>query len=843
MLDPKIFPSQLVGSLLLSCCVISPAAAQISSDGNLSTSVTTPDNRHFTINNGNRAGNNLFHSFQEFSVPTNGSAFFNNAADVQNIFSRVTGGNISNIDGLLRANGGANLFLLNPAGIVFGPNARLDIGGSFFGTTAESVVFQDGSVFSATEPNAPPLLTIDVPVGLQMGSNPGKIAIQGSGHNITAANPVFSPYGRSPSNSELKVQSGNTIALIGGDITLEGGVLMAESGRIDLTAIGNNQAEPPIVNLSNTSSGWSVNSVELGQLGDISLSRESLVDASGTGSIQLQGRNISLSDGSLALIQNTTSAAAGDITIRAAEVLQLDGMSANGEVRSGLENQTLATGNAGGIQVVASDVIINNGAAIFARTFRSGTVGDIVVNASGKIQATGFSLLKPTSSANSIIGSLAFGTGNSGNIEVSATELTLLDAGNITTTTFGQGNAGSLTVDVVNSIELSGFNPFTRSVAVLLSGSFGAGNAGNSRIQAGQIRLSNSGRISSGGFATGNAGNVIVNASEFIEISGETSVITSSVNILPKVTRAIFRLPDVPSGDAGSVTLNTPVLRLQDKGAVSVRNEGVGNAGSLQINAHRIELNRQGAISASTNSGEGGNITLTLRDVLIARNNSSIDTTSNGIGNGGNITIASPIIIGLENSDIIANAVRGNGGRINITTQGIFGLENRPQRTDESDITASSQFGISGTVAINNPDVDPGGSLTQLPEDVTDPSQQIATGCSALQESQFVVTGRGGLPPNPTERLNSTRTWSDVRDLSAFRSSETVAADRADAGTDENSPRLRTVVAEPEPVNPPAIVEATGWMVNEAGNVELVAVVPNGGAPTNAMNCAGAASH
>ncbi|WP_051502943.1 filamentous hemagglutinin N-terminal domain-containing protein [[Scytonema hofmanni] UTEX B 1581] len=120
--------------ILTTCCTLglmTSVRAQVSADGTLSTTVTSPNNLNFTINNGDRVGGNLFHSFREFSVPNNGSAVFQNALDVQNIISRVTGGSLSQINGLIQAQGTANLFLLNPAGIFFGQNARLNIGGSF----------------------------------------------------------------------------------------------------------------------------------------------------------------------------------------------------------------------------------------------------------------------------------------------------------------------------------------------------------------------------------------------------------------------------------------------------------------------------------------------------------------------------------------------------------------------------------------------------------------------------------------------------------------------------------------------------------------------------------------
>jgi filamentous hemagglutinin family protein len=151
--------------------------AQVTSDGTTNTIVNQSGNNS-NILNGLEKGNNLFHSFGNFSVPTGGSATFDltNTPNITTIFSRVTGGNVSNIDGLIRtlnSNNPVSLFLMNPAGIVFGKNASLNIGGSFVGTTANSIKFADGVEFSAVNPGTPPLLTMSVPIGLQMGQNSG----------------------------------------------------------------------------------------------------------------------------------------------------------------------------------------------------------------------------------------------------------------------------------------------------------------------------------------------------------------------------------------------------------------------------------------------------------------------------------------------------------------------------------------------------------------------------------------------------------------------------------------------------------------------------------------------
>lgn len=161
-----------LSSVMLSIIASYPVLAEITPDTTLpvNSTVSTQGNIK-VIGGGTQRESNLFHSFKDFSFSmltpeiTGNTAFFNNDVGIINIITRVTGGLPSNIDGIIKANGAANLFILNPAGILFGQNARLDIGGSFVGATASSIKFADGTIFSAIS-NTQPLLTINTPIGL-----------------------------------------------------------------------------------------------------------------------------------------------------------------------------------------------------------------------------------------------------------------------------------------------------------------------------------------------------------------------------------------------------------------------------------------------------------------------------------------------------------------------------------------------------------------------------------------------------------------------------------------------------------------------------------------------------
>ncbi|MFN7714745.1 MAG: S-layer family protein, partial [Pseudanabaenaceae cyanobacterium] len=202
-------------------------------------------------------------------------------------------------------------------------------------------------------------------------------------------------------------------------------------------------------------------------------------------------------------------------------------------------------------------------------------------------------------------------------------------------------------------------------------------------------------------------------------------------------------------------------------------------------------------------------------------------------GNGGNININAGFIVGPSNDnvDLFANAFTGKGGNINLTTNGIFGLAFRPQLTNLSDITASSQFGVQGNVSIITPGVDPSKGLSSLPVDVSDPSRLVIPQCAADQRgSQFIITGRGGIPAKPSDPPTYTSALDNLGPIpstTAFRNISTNQANSEANSINSNS-------ANNSISNTNTIMEATGWIINQ-NQVSLVA----GAVPSlNGVTCA-----
>ncbi|TAH19480.1 MAG: filamentous hemagglutinin N-terminal domain-containing protein, partial [Oscillatoriales cyanobacterium] len=272
--------------------------AQIVPDRTLGTenSRTVPD----TINNlpsdriegGASRGVNLFHSFREFNIGEGRGAYFANPNGIANIFTRVTGSNSSNILGTLGVQGNANLFLINPKGIIFGPNARLDLRGSFIGSTADSIVFNNGFEFSSANPSAVPLLAINIPYGLRFRDNPGTIVNTSQAIGPTPSLPPL-PIEVPVSNKlGLAVDPGQTLALIGGDIQLNGGNLTAYTGQILLGSV----KSPGLVQFEPTALGLNLNYGNIQNFGNIQMNG-AFINTSGLGGgkIDIRGSNVTIS--------------------------------------------------------------------------------------------------------------------------------------------------------------------------------------------------------------------------------------------------------------------------------------------------------------------------------------------------------------------------------------------------------------------------------------------------------------------------------------------------------------------------------------------------------------------
>ncbi|NET09625.1 MAG: filamentous hemagglutinin N-terminal domain-containing protein, partial [Symploca sp. SIO2B6] len=302
------------------------AIAQIVPDGTLSTHVTSSDSLNFVIEEGDRAGPNLFHSLEQFSISTMGSAHFNNSLDVDTIITRVTGSDASSIDGLLRANGTADVFLINPNGFIFGANAQLDVGGSFLATTADRALFDNGEYFSASDRQAIPLLTISAPVGLQMGRSPGGITLQGHGHQIIHTNDLFPLINPAPPSLGLSVNTGETLALIGSGITIDGAILSAPGGQVELGSVASgtvalvSQSQPQSqIQPQSQPQPWQFNYDDVTTFADLHLAQNALVDVSNlqSGFINLQGSNLLLESGATLLSQQFGPDASGTIALDA----------------------------------------------------------------------------------------------------------------------------------------------------------------------------------------------------------------------------------------------------------------------------------------------------------------------------------------------------------------------------------------------------------------------------------------------------------------------------------------------------------------------------------------------
>jgi filamentous hemagglutinin family protein len=619
------------------------------------------------IDGGARRGASLFHSFQQFNVGDGQRVFFINPAGIENIFSRVTGTNPSTILGTLGVNGGANLFLLNPNGIIFGPNARLDIRGSFLGSTANSIKFNDGIEFSTINPSAPPLLTLNVPIGLQYGQDPGRILVQGQGNELIV-NQETGEVLKVNRTGGLSVGAAQTLALAGGEVVLEGGSLRAESGRVEVWSI---QGEG-LVGITPTNPGWELNNQSVQNFQDIRLSQTAAIDTSGVGGgkIQMQGRRVVLEDGSLVLSLTRGEQSGGNISIKASESIQASGTAPNGQASLFL-TETTGIGKAGDVEINTGSLIFQNGAQISSSTFNQGSGGKIIVNATELVAATGIAANERFSSG--LFSTASEGTGEGGTVEVTTKRLVLQDGSQVSATTFSQGRGGNVVVRASESVEAIGIAPIGSSG--LFAASVSTGEGGKVDINTSKLILQDGAQVSATAFSEGNGGDVFVNARMSVEVVGiEDENIASSLG-----AQTFFG-----SGHGGKVEINTGKLILRDGGQISAATFNQGRGGDVVVNAQEsVEVigiaqngNFPSSLAAQTQgTGKGGRVEINTGKLII-RDGGEISTAAEAQGNGGDVLVnarESVEVIGFSQNGFISSLRAqtqgaGNGGTVTINT-------------------------------------------------------------------------------------------------------------------------------------------------------------------------------
>jgi len=339
------------------------------------------------------------------------------------------------------------------------------------------------------------------------------------------------------------------------------------------------------------------------------------------------------------------------------------------------------------------------------------------------------------------------------------------------------------------------------------------GNAGDLTIKTNTLLVRDGAQIATATFRAGNGGSLRVDAQD-VQLIGTRADGAFTTGLFASANRN-------STGNAGDLRIETNTMLVQDGAGVTVQSLGTGTAGNMTLNARSIRLDNNALFSANTRSAlvdpnrEQATININSQALIMTRN-SNIRTNATGASVfGGNININADVLVGIDNSDITANSADFRGGNVTINTQGIFGIQFRDVASPQtSDITATGATReLPGNVQIIGPDVDPTTGLVELPTDFVDRSDAIAQGCPASEGNSFVVTGRGGLPPNPEQQLDDDAEWLDRRRLVVAQQTRHPTPDTPTAQIKKTTSRT-------------PIIEASGWQISPTGQVLLVAATP-----------------
>jgi len=605
---------------------------------------------HIADSLGKLAGQNLFHSFSAFNVGTGESATFTGPGGIQNILSRVTGGSYSSIDGTLRSTiQGANLYFLNPWGVVFGPNASLDVKGSFHVSTADYLRFEDGLKFFSAPSAADQVLSTASPVAFGfLNANPG---------------PVYAV------QSVLEVPAGETLSILSGEIGLFGAYVAAPGGRINLAGmsspgeiIPSPSGQPPDLQVQPQSASApvgihgsivDVRGVPSGTVfirsGRLVLDQGSWVTAdnyggAAGGGVEIGTGTLELSGGSVISADSQWTGRGGPVSVEATDSVRLT------DTYTALSSAAWASGDGGSITLSTPDLSIENQAAVYGDSFSDGRGGDILITV-GKLSLLG---------GGYISSSTYDAAGDGGNLVIIAMDsLSISGIGpngfgsSLVKYTSGAGNAGRIQI-VTPVLDIGEHGRIGAET-------LGTGRAGDIDVTAGTITLSAGAMISSSAFGTtGQGGNITVTAADAVRITGTDAQRNPS---------GIFTYA-AAQGDAGTILLSAPDVALSDGASIGADTVGDGNAGNIELSVQHFTLSGGATITSGSigGSGAGGNLRVTAADaVTLSGLFSGISTSTAGPGDGGNIAITSNTLTLQDQAAVYADTIgSGPGGDIGI---------------------------------------------------------------------------------------------------------------------------------------------------------------------------------
>jgi filamentous hemagglutinin family protein len=597
-------------ALTLVLAVFGVSHAQITLDGSLGPAgALTGPNFVIPASVGQTRGSNLFHSFGLFNVLTGESANFTGPSSINNIIGRVTGGQKSTIDGKISSEiAGANLFLINPAGMVFGPNASLDVKGSFHVSTADYLKFADGAKFHADLAKQSTLSTSPVSAFGFLSQNPAPITIDGS---------------------TLHLPLPQTFSIVGGDINIQDAELLTFNGRINIVSV----ASPGEVN---------PNQVDLrldnfDRLGTINILFTTMfLDRSPTplnrpSTIIEGGANLGIHGGTVIVDNSTVFAGNGRINISGGDVtLTWTDMFTEGiNIRGGnitidvtnLDTETRAIPDGGAITIIGDQVVISDFSNISSSTAAffsdSGNGGPIII--AGRNVSIFDSTVTSDSSTTGERSNVR--AGNAGQISITATDKFVLGMSDelgltlISSSVFGgDANGGAITITAPR-VDLK--SSFIETI------SRGRGKSGDIVIDGKKVQLTGQVSVSAQSFGTGDAGNIRIVAKDSLR-STNSSITTESRR-----------------SDGGNIDVKVgSLVELVNSQITANVGEGEGKGGNISIDPPVVVLNNT-EINANAFGGPGGNVNITA-DVFLKSADSRI-TASSENNVPGTVNIQAPI--------------------------------------------------------------------------------------------------------------------------------------------------------------------------------------------------------